>query len=135
VLVRGAKGSRASAMVDLDADGDLDIVTNEFNGEPMVLVSDLSTRRRVNYLNVILTGAASNRSGLGAVITVVTPAGRSTKVMDGRSGYLSQSLVPLYFGLGGARRVERVEVQWPSGTTQTVTRGIRPNETLMIREP
>jgi hypothetical protein len=135
VVVRGAKGSRSSAMVDLDADGDLDIVTNEFNDQPMVLVSDLSARRRVNYLNVVLAGTTSNRSGLGAVVTVVTASGRSTKVMDGRSGYLSQSLQPLYFGLGDARGIDRVDVQWPSGRTQAVTRGIRPNATLTIREP
>jgi hypothetical protein len=135
VLVRGAKGSRSSAFVDLDADGDLDIVTNEFNDQPMVLVSDLASRRRVNYLDVTLAGRTSNRSGLGAVVTVVTAHGRFTKVMDGRSGYLSQSLQPLYFGLGDARRVERVEVLWPSGKTQVVTRGIEPNVVLTITEP
>ncbi len=55
--------------------------------------------------------------------------------MDGVSGYLSHSIAPLYFGLGAAERVERIEVQWPSGRTQTVTEGLRVNSTVEVREP
>ncbi len=54
---------------------------------------------------------------------------------DGKSGYLSQSALPLYFGLGDAPSVDRVEVDWPSGRKQVVTKGIRANDTLRITEP
>ena len=64
--VWGALGSRSSAIFDLDGDGDLDIVTNDFNSEPMVLVSDLAQRTAVRFLKVTLVGRASNRNGLGA---------------------------------------------------------------------
>ena len=66
VVVMGALGTRSSVLFDLDGDGDLDIVTNDFNSEPMVLVSNLSERKQVRYLEVALVGSRSNRDGLGA---------------------------------------------------------------------
>ena len=44
-----------------------------------------------------------------------------TRYNDGKSGYLSQSSKPLYFGLGDADSVDRVEVTWPGGKTQTIS--------------
>ena len=122
----GARAARASAAIfDLDDDGDLDIVTNEFNAAPMVLVSNLSERTQVQLPRRALTGTASNRNGLGAVVKVTAGGTTYTKVMDGNSGYLSHSVYPLYFGLGAADTVDRIEVAWPSGTKQTVERGDR----------
>jgi hypothetical protein len=134
VSIWGARGSRSSAIFDVDADGDLDIVTNEFNAEPMVLLSDLSERRRVGFLQIALRGRRSNRNGLGASVTVTAGGAAHTQVHDGRSGYLSQSLMPLYFGLRGATRVDRVEVVWPSGQRQTVQNPVT-NGTLTLQEP
>jgi hypothetical protein len=137
VDVTGTLGTRASVLFDLDDDGDLDIVTNEFNEGPQVLISDLAAKRKVNFLKVRLTGTKSNRGGLGATVTVRSGALTQTKVMDGKSGYLSQSVMPLYFGLGDATKVDRIEVRWPSGRTQTIEapKGIdRINRVLDIRE-
>ena len=53
---------------------------------------------------------------------------------DGKSGYLSQSVLPLYFGLDDSSVVERVEVDWPSGRRQVLTSGLRPDTTLRITE-
>jgi hypothetical protein len=127
-------GSRSSAILDLDGDGDLDIVTNEFNSEPMILVSDLSDRKQVHFLEVKLTGKVSNRSGIGAVVEVIAGSHAYKKVNDGQSGYLSQSDMPLYFGLGEAEEVERIVVRWPSGTTQTVSGPIAANRRIEITE-
>jgi hypothetical protein len=133
--VWGALGSRSSAIFDLDEDGDLDIVTNEFNAGPMVLVSNLSGRKAVRFLKVKLVGLASNRSGIGARVTVSVPGGAYTKVNDGKSGYLSQSDLPLYFGLGDAGAIESIRVLWPSGSEQTIPGPIEANRLLEIREP
>ena len=132
----GALGSRASALADLDDDGDLDIVTNEFNAPPLLLISDLSEQKAdLNFLKLRLIGTRSNRDGLGAVVSVRTRSQTYTRVHDGKSGYLSQSLLPFYFGLGPASTVERIEVQWPSGTAQTVAGPIESNQLIEIKEP
>ena len=120
-VVWGAVGSRSAAIFDLEGDGDLDIVTNEFHDGPMVLVSDLSERTPVRYLAVRLVGTESNRDGLGASVTVRAGGRSYVKVHDGQSGYLSQSSMPLYFGLADADQVEEIVVAWPSGRRQVVT--------------
>ena len=56
VEVWGTLGTRSAVMFDLDDDGDLDIVTNDLNSEPQVLVSDLSAKRPVRFLKVALVG-------------------------------------------------------------------------------
>ena len=120
-------------LFDLDNDGDLDLVTSDFNSAPQVLVSNLAQVRSINWLKVQLIGAASNRDGLGALVKVETAHGTYTKQHDGKSGYLSQSSLPLYFGLGDDTAVTRVEVRWPSGRTQVIAQGITVNDTLRIR--
>jgi len=134
VAVWGARGTRSAVMFDIDRDGDLDIITNEFNAAPMVLVSNLTEKTRVRYVEVKLTGTASNRDGLGAVVKVTAGGSTYTKVMDGNSGYLSHSLLPLYFGLGAAETVDKIDVLWPSGRTQTVQSAIKMNSSITVRE-
>jgi len=128
------KGSRSSAIFDLDGDGDLDIVTNEFNSSPQVLISDLAQRAPVRRLEVKLVGSRSNRDGLGALVEVRAGGLTQVKPHDGKSGYLSQSSLPLYFGLGDATRVERVDVLWPSGRRQTLRRPAVDGDRLEIVE-
>jgi hypothetical protein len=57
-----------------------------------------------------------------------------TRFEDGKSGYLAQSSIPLYFGLDRARMVERIEVTWPSGQVQIQTEGIPMNALVTITE-
>jgi enediyne biosynthesis protein E4 len=113
-------GTRSSAIFDLDNDGDLDIVTNELNSEPQVLISNLAEKKQVHYLKVLLSGTKSNKNGLGAIVTVFAGSNSYTKCNDGKSGYLSQSVIPLYFGLADAKQVDRIEILWPSGNKQTI---------------
>ena len=129
------RGSRSSVIFDLDADGDLDIVVAEFHTEPLVLVSDLSERKEIRYVKIHLEGSKSNRDGLGARVTVHAGDSIYTKVHDGQSGYLSHSLAPLYFGLGDASGVDRIEVLWPSGRKQELAGPLEANRLLSIREP
>jgi enediyne biosynthesis protein E4 len=135
VSVWSSIGSRSSVMFDLDDDGDLDIVTNDFGSEPMVLVSDLAERApKLHWLTIKLVGTTSNRDGLGATVKVTAGSQSYLKVLDGKSGYLSQSVLPLYFGLGDAEQVETVEVTWPNGRSQTVNGPIKAGTALEIRE-
>ena len=135
ITVMAPLGSRSAVIFDLDADGDLDIVTNDFNSAPQVLISDLTTRRRIQWVAIALVGTTSNRDGLGATVRILAGGRTSTKVNDGKSGYLSQSALPLYFGLGDADRIERVEIDWPSGKKQVETQGLLTNRVLKMTEP
>jgi len=134
VTVEGAVGTRAAVVFDLEGDGDLDVITNEFYWMPQVLVSDLAQRRKLNFLKIDLHGTDSNRDGLGALVRVSADKDVFTKYHDGKLGYLSQSSEPLYFGLGDHTRVDKIEVLWPSGATQTLTEGIELNSVLEITE-
>jgi hypothetical protein len=134
IAIWGARGTRSSAIFDVDGDGDLDIVTNDFNAAPMVLISNLSEKAQVRYVAVKLTGSSSNRNGLGAVVKVTAGGVSYTKVFDGNSGYLSHSLYPLYFGLGAAPAVDGIEVQWPSGKKQSAPGPFKMNSMIEVRE-
>lgn len=135
VAVWGALGSRSSAIFDYDDDGDLDIITNEFNAQPMVLTSDLAQRKQLSYLKIKLVGSKSNRNGLGAMVRIKLGTKTLSRYHDGKSGYLSQSDLPLYVGLGRASSIDSVEVLWPSGTRQIITKELKVNRTLVVVEP
>ena len=135
-VIWGAIGTRASVIFDLDNDGDLDIVTNDFNSEPLVLISNLHEKKpTLRYLKIKLIGSKSNRDGLGAIVRVRIGQRTLTRVHDGKSGYMSQSSYPLYIGLGDADQIDSIEVVWPSGASQTRTGPIEPNQLLEINEP
>ncbi|MDX1383036.1 MAG: CRTAC1 family protein [Thermoanaerobaculia bacterium] len=135
ITVWGTLGSRSSAIFDLDRDGDLDIVTNEFGHYPQVLRSDLAQRHPVRWLEVELVGTTSNRDGLGASVTLQADGKTQLRVNDGKSGYLSQSDQPLYVGLGEADSVDSIHVLWPSGREQRVEGGIAVGTRLTLEEP
>ena len=135
VRVMGSTSSRSSAIFEIDDDGDLDIVTNEMNDRPQVFVSDLASRKKVNFFKVKLVGTKSNRDAFGARVTVSAGGREWHRVNDGKSGYLAQSVMPLYFGLADATKIESVRVRWPSGKEQEITRDLEPNRTLTITEP
>jgi hypothetical protein len=109
-------------------------VTLDKNQPPMVLTSNLGERKELNYLKVALVGSKSNKSGIGATVRVVAGNDVYTKKQDGKSGYLCQSLFPLYFGLGNPTEVDRVEVTWPSGKLQTVDYDIELNRLITVSE-
>ena len=135
LTVRASTSSRSSAIVDLDDDGDLDLVVNNMNDAPLLLISDLNKKRPVNFLKLRLRGTRSNRDGLGATVKVSTPHRTLTQFHDGKSGYLAQSSMPLHFGLDLDPAVSKIEVLWPSGQKQTVEKDIPLNNTLTITEP
>jgi hypothetical protein len=97
-------------------------------------VSDLAQRRPIHWIKVSLAGTTSNRNGLGAIVRVRAGGHVDTKYNDGKCGYLSQSVLPLYFGLDASDTIERIEVDWPSGRKQVETQQLDVNRTLRITE-
>jgi cytochrome oxidase Cu insertion factor (SCO1/SenC/PrrC family) len=134
VTVWSSRASRSAAIFDLDNDGDLDVVTNNYGDLPQVLISDLAQRGPVHFLKVRLVGQHSNRDGVGAFVTL-RAAGRSQlQVNDGKSGYLAQSVMPLYFGLGAATQADSITVKWPTGKEQVVRGPLRSGATVVVKE-
>ena len=134
VGVAGTLSSRSSVVFDVDGDGDLDVITNEWNDRPRVMLSNLSQRRSVRRLEIRLVGVKSNRDGLGAMVQVRSRGKVQARFHDGKSGYLSQSSVPLYFGLGTNEVVEQIDVDWPSGTHQQITGPVSLDSVLRLVE-
>jgi len=134
VQVLAPKGSRSSGFFDLDNDGDLDIVTNEFNTGPQILINNLTDVKKVSFLKILLKGIKSNRLGLGARVEVVSSELQQTRYNNGKSGYLSQSSAPLYFGLDNKTKVDSIKVTWPSGQIDIIKKNISINKLLTIEE-
>jgi enediyne biosynthesis protein E4 len=132
--IMGTRSSRSSAAFDIDNDGDLDIVTNDYNSEPMVLISNLAQVKQIHWVKIVLEGSKSNRNGLGATVRVKAGNRTFTKYNDGKAGYLAQSVLPLYFGLGDASKIDSIEVDWPSGYKQVLTKDLHPNQLMKIAE-
>ena len=104
--------SRGAAFGDLDNDGAIEIVINNLDDRPSLLIN---REGKGNWLLVKTRGTKSNRNGIGAVVTV--KAGSLTQIDEVRSGgsYISHNDMRLHFGLGQAARADRIEVRWPSG--------------------
>ncbi len=121
--------ARGLAVGDLDGDGRPEVVIVNMNSTPSLL-KNLGPRQ--NFLSVALTGTKSNRSAIGARVTVQTTRRQIDEVMSGGS-YYSQNDMTLYFGLGNATVVNRLEIRWPSGQVQEFT-NVAANQSLLITE-
>ena len=129
--ITSARVSRGCAFGDLDNDGDLEIVVNNLDAAPSLLRNDGGNRNHALMVKCI--GTRSNRSGIGARVTV-TVAGHHQidEVMSG-SSYYSHNDLRLHFGVGRADRVDRVEVSWPSGTRDSLE-NVGANQIVWIEE-
>jgi hypothetical protein len=111
-----AKVGRGLAYGDFDRDGDLDILLTTNNGPAYLYRNDQSAGRRA--IRFYLTGTKSNRDAIGAVVHIFHGAESQMRMVHGGSSYLSQSELPVTFGVGERDRIERMVVEWPNGATQ-----------------
>jgi enediyne biosynthesis protein E4 len=129
--VSAERSGRGLAAGDYDNDGDVDLIIMNMNDRPSLLRNEGGNRNR--FLNVRLVGTKSNRSAIGARV-VLTVGGR-TLVNEVRSGstFMSQSDLRLHFGLGRARTVDRLEIEWPSGAIESIAQ-VASNSFITIVE-
>ncbi|HEY1659709.1 MAG TPA: CRTAC1 family protein [Candidatus Sulfotelmatobacter sp.] len=110
------KVGRGLAYADFDRDGDVDLLLTTNNGPAYLYRNDqLSGNHSIRFH---LVGTKSNRDGVGATVRIECGSIRQARMVKGGSSYLSQSELPVTFGLGKPDRVERVVIDWPSGRTE-----------------
>ena len=105
--------SRGCAFGDFDNDGDLDILIMNQNEPPSLLRNDAP--RENHWIKIRLHGTRSNRSALGARVTVRSGGKVQVQELMSQSSYVSSNDPRLHFGLGAAV-VADIEVRWPLGS-------------------
>jgi len=122
---------RGCAFADIDGDGDLDVLLTQVGGAPLLLRNDQALSH--HWLRLKLTGNKSNRDAIGARVNVkVSGQTLSRDVMPTR-GYLSQSELPVTFGLGKVTSLDEIEIIWPDGAKQKVENS-KVDTTLHVTE-
>jgi enediyne biosynthesis protein E4 len=110
------KVGRGLAYGDFDRDGDQDILLTTNNGPAFLYRNDqLAQHRSIRFH---LQGLKSNRDAIGASVRIFCQGQMQSRMVRGGSSYLSQSELPLTFGLGSRDRVDRLVIDWPSGRTE-----------------
>ncbi|HXJ44520.1 MAG TPA: CRTAC1 family protein, partial [Bryobacteraceae bacterium] len=121
-----------AAFADFDNDGRVDAVVTAVNSYTRLFRN--TTALAGHWLGLRLIGTASNRSGLGALVSVKLPGGHQVNRATTAVGYASSSEPAVRFGLGNATAAAEVEIRWPSGQVQ-VLRSVTADQLLDVREP
>ncbi len=123
--------SRGTAFGDFDNDGDVDVLIMNINEPPSLLRNEYAGKN--HWLKVKLVGVKSNRTALGARVTLfINGRGQAQAVMS-QTSYYSHDDMRLHFGLGTATRAERIEIHWPSGAVQTIG-NVAADQVITVRE-
>ena len=110
------KVGRGLAYGDFDRDGDLDILITTNKGPAYVYRNDqLAGNRSIRFR---LVGTKSNRDAIGATVRIFHNGTSQARMVKSGSSYLSQSELPVTFGVGKRDRIERVVIEWPSGRSE-----------------
>ena len=110
------KVGRGLAFGDFDRDGDLDFLMTTNGGQAFLFRNDqLAGNRSVRFR---LIGTKSNRDAIGAIVRIFHDGSYQSRMVKTGSSYLSQSELPVTFGVGRRDRVDRVVIAWPSGRVE-----------------
>ena len=107
------KVGRGLACGDFDRDGDVDLLMTSNNGQAFLYRNDQASGNR--SIRFRLVGTKSNRDAIGASVRIFYEGTSQMRVVKTGSSYLSQSELPVTFGVGKRDRIDRVVIDWPSG--------------------
>ncbi len=122
--------SRGCAFGDFDNDGDIDILVMNMNEPPSLLRNDVSSGG--HWLKVFLRGVQSNRSAIGARVTVVYGNRRHAQEVHAQSSFYSANDRRLHFGLG-TETICDLSIRWPNGAAETISK-VAANQLVVIQE-
>jgi len=123
--------SRGCAFGDFDNDGNIDVLVWNMCEPPSLLKNE--NRSGNHWLSVKAVGTKSNRSAIGARITVAAGGRRQIREVLSGSSYISQSDLRQHFGLGPARKADEIEIRWPGGQVDKVT-GVDADQFVTVLE-
>ncbi|MFQ5423422.1 MAG: CRTAC1 family protein [Phycisphaerae bacterium] len=132
-VTAGSGRSFSSAVADVDADGDLDLLVNNLDGNVQLFINhEGETRRWIRY---DVVGQGANRFAVGgSVDTRIQDMWQFREVLAGGNGYLGQNELTLHVGADLASTADEVVVTWPGGATRTLT-NLATNRTWRIYPP
>jgi hypothetical protein len=107
---------RGLAIGDFDRDGDVDVLITTNNGPAVLLRNDQAGGNR--SIRFRLRGTVSNRDAIGAAVRIFHDGMSQSRTVKSGSSYLSQSELPVTFGVGRRDRIDRAIVTWPNGRTE-----------------
>ncbi len=119
------------SIVDYDNDGHIDIFNPRPNADGVLYRNTGSTN---NWLRLRLEGTRSNRSAIGAKVSVTVGTNTTRQSVRTGHGYLGGHDLRLHFGAATAATVDSVFIEWPSGQTQYLL-GLATNQEHHIIEP
>jgi hypothetical protein len=121
---------------DYDRDGDQDVFIANLTSPPVLYRND-GGNAAGKWLQIRTIGSESNRDGIGAYLTITPdlnqPQIKYVTEVDASSNFMGQSDFTTHFGLGIAATIDQIDVQWPSGLTQSFN-DIAVNQRITITE-
>jgi enediyne biosynthesis protein E4 len=123
---------RAVALADLWNRGVLDVIVANQNG-PLLLYKNTVTPEN-SWIEFDLEGTASNRSAIGAQVTLFWNGQKQVQEVSGGTGFAAQNDRRLHFGLGKNPHIEKAVIRWPSGKAQTIDQPA-VDRIIKIKEP
>jgi hypothetical protein len=118
VALQIPKASRGLAIADFDNDGNVDVVVNDLDGEPMLLHNQGLSGK--HWVSLELAGTKSNRLAIGARLKLVAGGMTQTAEIFSGGSYLSNHDFRVHFGLNDAAKIDSLEIKWPSGKVETI---------------